>query len=141
MALLAGDHQAQQGAAVASDDQHGPVLAPAGIVLVHHPRPDDLAGIGSAVRLGAYTSLRARCAVGRLLLVTGRPATVVSDGGGAAAAMTFAVIRTACCNSRRTVWEFWTCRASRGAPLNTRFSANRWNVFHCDFRADAIFAA
>lgn len=50
VALLAGDHQAQQGAAVASDDQHGPVLAPAGIVLVNHPRPDDLAGIGPAVQ-------------------------------------------------------------------------------------------
>ena len=39
-------------AAVTSDDQHRTILALARVVLVAHPGPDDLTGIGRAVEVG-----------------------------------------------------------------------------------------
>jgi hypothetical protein len=46
---LAGEHQPQQVRAAAADDEHRPVLAAAVALVVGHPRPHDLAGIGPSV--------------------------------------------------------------------------------------------
>ena len=47
----------EQGVAVAADDQHRPVLALRRVLLECDPGPDDLAGIGVAVRLGGVLEL------------------------------------------------------------------------------------
>src|SRR5690606_14159317 len=49
--LLGGEHQGGQPGALAADDQQRPVLAPAAVLLVGDPGPDDLAGVGPAVGL------------------------------------------------------------------------------------------
>src|SRR5438270_498007 len=49
--FLAGQHQTEQSPAVTTHHQHRPVLAPRRVVLVDHPRPHDLAGIGAAVEV------------------------------------------------------------------------------------------
>ena len=47
--VLARQHQAEHRGTVAGDDEHGPVLALRGVLLVRHPAPDDLAGVGVSV--------------------------------------------------------------------------------------------
>src|SRR6478609_7476333 len=47
--VLARQGQRHEPVALAPDDEHRPVLALAVVLLVGHPGPDDLAGIGAAV--------------------------------------------------------------------------------------------
>jgi hypothetical protein len=49
---LAGQHQRTQRHADPADHQQRPVLAARGVVLIGHPGPDDLTGIGVAVGVG-----------------------------------------------------------------------------------------
>lgn len=62
MALLAGHQQPQQNAAVSAHDEHGSVFAAGGVLLVGHPSPHDLAGIGPAIEVrGVDKSAGSRC--------------------------------------------------------------------------------
>ena len=48
---LAGEHQPEQGAVFPADHQDRSILAAGGVILVHHPGPDDLPGIRAAVEV------------------------------------------------------------------------------------------
>src|SRR6478735_10067363 len=72
---------------------------------------------------------RARCAVGTLALVTGRPLVrATGDGLAWAASASIPILRP--CWRTRSGLGSW--RMSFGASLNTRFSANLWKAFHWD---------
>ena len=79
---------------------------------------------------GADTSLRGRCAVGTLLLVTGRPTVIALASSLGVPVIASIPNLMPCWMPRCSVSDRWMVRMNLGASLKTRFSAKRWKVFH-----------
>lgn len=73
-----GQHHGQQPAPMTADDQQWPVLAAAWVLLIGHPRPDDLTGISEPVQIrGVLQSRRPLNGVDLPNGIAGRPGILV----------------------------------------------------------------